>query len=257
MAHVRKLAGDIGVRVRATSGERRGSRYIAAKFKKLGYSVRMQKFSVSNGTSQNVIATWPGAARHRFIVGGHMDSVPTSPGANDNASGVAVVLETARIFAGTRQARWIRFVAFGSEEFGDDGEHHVGSQVMVKRLGKRGRNGVAGMTSVDMVGDGSPLYIGHFGISEPVVARSLYRRVRKAGIETTWRVMCDCSDNGPFEHAGIPASYMWSGKEPDYHSSSDTVANMDPNDLARTGHGLRAFLRALDRRTIDHFRRTG
>jgi aminopeptidase YwaD len=257
MSHVRKLAGDIGIRERATGGERRASRYIAAQFKRLGYGVRIQKFSVSTGTSRNVIATWPGAARYPFIVGGHMDSVPASPGANDNASGVAVILESARIFAGTRHARWIQFVAFGSEEFGEDGEHHVGSQVMVERLGSKGRNRLAGMTSVDMVGDGSPLYIGHFGISEPSVARSLYRHVLRTGVTTTWRVMCDCSDNGPFEHAGIPASYMWSGDEPEKHTPSDTIANMDPNDLVRTGRALRAFLRALDRRMITDFRRSG
>jgi hypothetical protein len=69
--------------------------------------------------------------------------------------------------------------------------------------------------------------------------------------------MCDCSDNGPFEHAGIPASYMWSGEEPDFHSSSDTVANMNSNDLLRTGRALRAFLEALDRRMITYFRRSG
>jgi Zn-dependent M28 family amino/carboxypeptidase len=257
MIHVRKLANDIGVRERATSGELSASRYIAAHFKRLGYRVRIQEFSVSTGTSRNVIATWPGAARYPFIVGGHMDSVPASPGANDNASGVAAILENARIFAGTRQARWIQFVAFGSEEFGEDGEHHVGSQVMVERLGSKGHNRLAGMTSVDMVGDGSPLYIGHFGISEPTVARSLYRRVRRAGISTTWRVMCDCSDNGPFEHAGIPASYIWTGDEPEKHTSSDTVANMDPNDLARSGRALRGFLKALDRRMIDRLRRSG
>jgi hypothetical protein len=126
MAHVRKLAGDIGVRVRATEGERKGAAFIAGQFRSLGYEVFVQKFSVDGGTSRNVVATWPGAQRYPIILGGHMDSVPTSPGANDNASGVSVLLEIARLVRGTVQGQLLKFIAFGSEEFGSDGTHHVG-----------------------------------------------------------------------------------------------------------------------------------
>ena len=257
MEHVRKLASDIGVRVRASSNETRGARYIAGEFRELGYDVNLQRFPVDGGTSRNVIAAYPGARKYPFVVGGHMDSVPGAPGANDNASGVAVVLEIARLFAGKPQARWVRFVAFGSEEYGEDGSHHVGSRVYVERLGNEGRNRLAGMLSVDMIADGRPLIIGNSGISDPVVARSVYRKVRAAGIGTKWEIACDCSDNGPFEHAGIPASYMWSGDEPNYHDSSDTVPNLVPKDLERTGHAVRAFVRELDRKLLAYYRREG
>ncbi len=257
MRHVRKLAADIGVRVRATSGEKRGARYVARKFRALGYRVNVQEFPVDGRTSRNVVAWWPSARKYPFVVGGHMDSVPRSPGANDNASGVAVLLETARLVAGRPEATWVRFVTFGSEEYGENGAHHVGSAVYVRRLGREGRNRLAGMLSVDMVADGRPLLIGHSGISEPVVARSVYRKVREAGIGTRWRVSCDCSDNGPFERAGIPASYMWSGDEPDYHSPSDTVPNMKSDDLARTGRAVRVFVRQLDRELLEYYRRKG
>ena len=257
MRHVRALAGRIGVRVRATEGERRGARYIAARFRELGYDVNMQRFSVDGGTSRNVIASYPGARRYPFVIGGHMDSVPTSPGANDNASGIAAILEMARMAANTPQAEWIRFVAFGSEEYGADGSHHVGSRVFVDRLGAEGRSRLAGMLSVDMVADGRPLIIGHSGISEPVVARSVYRKVRRSGVGTRWAISCDCSDNGPFEHAGIPASYMWSGDEPNYHHSSDTVRNMDPRDLVRTGRAVKAFVSQLDKKLLSYYRRNG
>ena len=257
MRHVRALAGRIGVRVRATRGELRGSRYIAARFRELGYDVNIQRFSVDGRTSRNVIASAPDAKRYPFIVGGHMDSVATSPGANDNASGVAAILEVARLMVGRPQVRWVRFVAFGAEEYGTDGSHHVGSRVFVDRLGSEGRSRLAGMLSVDMVADGRPLIIGHSGISEPVVARSVFRKVRRAGIATRWAISCDCSDNGPFEHAGIPASYMWSGDEPNYHDSSDTVANMDPRDLLRTGRAVKAFVSELDKQLLAYYRREG
>lgn len=255
MTHVRKLASDIGVRVRGRRGEYRASRYLAARFRELGYNVHIQKFSVDGRTSRNVVAWWPETRRYDFVVGGHMDSVPRSPGANDNASGAAVVVELARIFAGKAQARHVRFVAFGSEEYGSNGLHHVGSQVYVNRLGTEGRSRLAGMVSVDMVADGRPLLVGNSAIASDVVARSLYRRIRDAGIGVRYHTLCDCSDHGPFEHAGIPAAFAYSGPEPNYHDPTDTVRNMKPDDLRRTGRAMRTFVKAIDAGMLRYFRR--
>lgn len=254
MTHVRKLAGDIGVRVRATEGERRGAAYISRTFRDLGYRVFVQKFSVDGGTSRNVVATWPGARRYPIVLGSHMDSVPTSPGANDNASGVAVLLETARLVRATSYAGFLRFVAFGSEEYGSDGRHHVGSQVFVNRLGPKGRRKLGGMVSVDMVADGRPLLLGSFGIGPRIMGRILFRRLDRTPIWVTYQTLCDCSDNGPFEHAGIPGAFMYSGQEANYHDASDTVANMVPADLARTGKAVRAFVLTIDQDLLDRLR---
>ena len=60
---------------------------------------------------------------------------------------------------------------------------------------------------------------------------------------------------GPFEHAGIPGSFMYSGPEPNYHDPSDTVANMDPADLERTGKAVRAFVLTVNQALIDRLRR--
>jgi Zn-dependent M28 family amino/carboxypeptidase len=255
MGHVRTLARRIGVRVRATRRERRGARYIASKLRGFGYKVRVQRFGVDDGTSRNVIARWPGSMRFPFIVGAHMDTVPRSPGANDNASGVAVMIEIARLVKNRSQAHFVKFVAFGSEEYGTDGRHHVGSQVFVNRLGRRGRRMLAGMVSVDMIADGRPLIDGTAGIGPRVVARTALRKIRAANINVVYRTTCDCSDNGPFERAGIPAAFLWSGTEPDYHSPSDTVRNLQPADLLRTGRAVRAVVKHLDRDLIDRFRR--
>ncbi|MEA2434912.1 MAG: aminopeptidase YwaD [Actinomycetota bacterium] len=253
MAHLRKLAGDIGVRTRTSANETAAARYAAAEFRSLGYDVHVQKFSVDSGTSRNVVARWPGAKRYPFVVGGHMDTVPASPGANDNASGVAATLELARLVAGKEQARWITFVVFGSEEYGNDGTHHVGSRTFVNRLGADGRDRLAGMISVDMISDGG-LIVGNSGIAGDVVARTLYNRLRAKGFPAVFRTSCDCSDNGPFEHGGISASYVWSGDDPDYHSSTDTVPNLDPADLARSGRAVRVFIKAFDKAYLDRMR---
>ena len=254
MDHVRKLASGIGVRVRGTSGEYRASRYIARKFRRYGYRTNIQKFDVDNGTSRNVVAWWPGASRFPMVVGGHMDTVAGAPGANDNASGVAIVLEMARLFAGKRQAQFVRFAAFGSEEYGSNGVHHVGSQVYVNRLGRRGRRRLAGMVSVDMVADGRPLIIGTAGIGPRIVARTLYKKLRRSGYNVTYRITCDCSDNGPFERSGIPASFMWSGDEPNYHDPSDRPANLSKRDLRRSGRATRRFVKAFRRDMLARFR---
>ncbi|MDQ3940417.1 MAG: M28 family peptidase [Actinomycetota bacterium] len=255
MRHVWRLANRIGVRVRGTEGERRGARYIKRRFASYGYRVRIQKFEADGRTSRNVYAWWPGAIDYPVIVGAHMDTVQSSPGANDNASGVASMLEVARLIAGKRPAKFVRFVAFGSEEYGSNGEHHIGSTVFVRRLGKEGRRKLAGMVSVDMVADGRPLLVGNSGIAGDVVARALYRKINRAGIDVSYRTLCDCSDNGPFEHAGIPASFMWSGDEPNYHDDSDTVRNMKPDDLLRSARAVRIFVLALDYELIRRFRR--
>lgn len=257
MVHVRRLAGRIGVRVRATPAERRGQRYVKRRLRALGYRVFVQRFAVDGATSRNVVAMWPGAKRYPVVIGAHIDSVSGSPGANDNASGVAVMLEIARLVAGRPEARWVKFVSFGAEEYGSDGRHHVGSQEFVDRLERRGRRRLAGMVSVDMVADGRPLIVGTAGIGPRVVSYSFLRKARDKGLRVVYRTTCDCSDNGPFELAGIPAAFIWSGPEPDYHSASDVPANLSVRDLKRSGRAVRAFVDALDRKTIRYYRRRG
>ena len=255
MDHVRRLARRIGVRRRGRYGEYLGAQYIARRFRAYGYNVLIRRFSVDGKTSRNVIAFRPDGIRDRFVIGGHMDSVPGSPGANDNASGVAIILEVARLFAGDPRTKFVRFVAFGSEEYGTDGRHHVGSSNYVAKRTAGSRRRIPGMVSADMIADGKPLLVGTSGIGPEVVARTLYRKIKSAGIAVSYRTLCDCSDNGPFEHAGIPAAFMWSGYEPNYHDPSDTVPNLNPKHLNRSGRALVAFMKGLNRDLISRFRR--
>ena len=254
MRHVRALARKIGPRVRAKPAEWKASRYVRREFEDYGYETKVQKFSVDGGTSRNVVAWWPGAQRYGFVVGGHMDTVRRSPGANDNASGVAVVLEMARISANRQPSRFVRFVAFGAEEYGTNGQHHNGSQVYVNRLGRDGRKRLGGMVSVDMIGKGRPLLAATTGMAPQVVARTVYNKMQDK-VAMSYQITCDCSDNGPFERAGIPAVFLWSGSEPNHHEPTDTVANLNPRHVKRTGLGFRYFLKQLDLDMIRRFRR--
>ncbi|MDQ3767139.1 MAG: M28 family metallopeptidase, partial [Actinomycetota bacterium] len=243
MSHVRRLAGRIGTRVRGHSGERKAAHYVAGRFRALGYRTHVNTFSVDGAKSRNVVAKWPSSARYGIVLGAHIDTVRGSPGANDNASGVAVLLETARLIAAREPSRWVKLVAFGSEEYGADGRHHVGSSEFVKRLGARGRRRLAGMMSIDMIADGRPLLTGTSGIGPPVAARHIFHTVKaKTNIGLRYITFCDCSDHGPFERAGIPATFLYSGEEPDYHSPSDVTKNLVPRDLRRTGRAVRAFV---------------
>jgi hypothetical protein len=254
MKHVRALARGIGPRVRGRSSERRASKYIREKFESYGYETKIQEFPVDGRKSRNVVAWWPNAMKYGLVVGAHMDTVRRSPGANDNASGVAVMLETARISAGRSPSRFVRFVAFGAEEYGTNGQHHNGSQVYVNRLGIEGRRRLGGMVSIDMIAKGRPLIAATTGMAPWVTARTVYNKMRRK-VAMSLRTTCDCSDNGPFERAGIPGVFLWSGFEPNHHEPTDTVRNLRPKDIKRTGRGFRHFIKQVDIDMIRRFRR--
>ena len=111
------------------------------------------------------------------------------------------------------------------------------------------------MISVDMVADGRPLVVGTAGIGPPRIANRFAAIARDRDIGVERRTTCDCSDNGPFERAGITAAFLWSGPEPNYHDDSDKVTNMAPDDLVRTGRAVRYFVKQLDARMLRRFRR--
>ncbi|HVL32255.1 MAG TPA: M28 family peptidase, partial [Actinomycetota bacterium] len=106
----------------------RAAAFVRERFETLGYGTRMQRVTVPAGTndgiavaagaSVNVVAEPRAfdATRPFVVVGGHLDTVPDSPGANDNASGIAVLLELARIAAVQPPAVPVVFVAFTAEE---------------------------------------------------------------------------------------------------------------------------------------------
>ena len=92
--------------------------YIQSTLEKMNYAVGLHPFPFEDQIYHNILATSQGALypSERILVTAHFDSEPDTPGADDNASGVAAVLELARIFQHTTFERTVQFVAFNLEE---------------------------------------------------------------------------------------------------------------------------------------------
>ncbi|WP_447975243.1 M20/M25/M40 family metallo-hydrolase [Nitrospira sp. Kam-Ns4a] len=132
------LAALVGERHPFSTPEalRRAEAYLAEQFRGLGLAVCFHDFDALGGTYRNVIAELPGAtsdAGPPLIVAAHYDTVPGSPGADDNASGLAVLLEAARSLAAPPPAAPVRFIAFCLEE-----ENLLGSLAYAAALRERG-----------------------------------------------------------------------------------------------------------------------
>ena len=117
--HVYTLAEDIGERnIIHAQALHDAERYIKETWQAMGYEVHTQVYDVNDIPSANLEITIPGSHKPNeiLLVGAHYDSVSGSPGANDNGSGVAAILELARLFISSSPQRSIRFVAFVNEE---------------------------------------------------------------------------------------------------------------------------------------------
>lgn len=193
---------------------------------------------VDAGTSENVIATSPGlrAGRPHLVVGAHLDTVPVAPGAEDNASGVGVLLAVAEALAGRRSRLPVVFIAFGAEEPhgpGDD-DHHYGSRAYVEALGARERRSLRAMLSLDRVGVGTVVPVGSAHASDPVQA-SLLRAARRVGVPVVAEPHSRSSDHWSFVRAGLPAARLGSTPYAGYHSPADVPRVVDPQQLRRVG----------------------
>lgn len=151
-SHVKVIAHDIGER-HALMPETLEitAAYIEDQFTDMQYIPRSEV--VNNKGHRNIVVERYGL-RHRdkiVVIGAHYDSVILSPGADDNASGVAVLLELARKFSDKRLAYTTRFVAFVNEERPYFGRDDMGSMYHAKRSKERNEQ-VIGMFSIEMVG---------------------------------------------------------------------------------------------------------
>lgn len=228
------LAGNIGPRHATSDAHRQAAAWVAARFTALGYDVECQEFDVPGGTSWgvpvdagtsvNVIAVPRGfdpSAMHS-VVGAHLDTVPQAPGAEDNASGVATMLEVARLVAD--QQLPVRFVAFGAEEPrgpGDD-DHHYGSRHYVAQLDEPARAATTAMVALDRVGvAAAEVPICHGGRGSASVRDALVASAVASGI--AHRACGDnrTSDHWSFERDGLPAARIGSVPFEGYHSAGD------------------------------------
>lgn len=119
--------------------------FLFNEFKNFGLNVKYFKWKNGGYEGKNVIATLPGKDNSTVILSAHYDSYPTSPGADDDGSGIACLLMIAKIMANYNFKHTIKFVAFSGEEQG-----MLGSQVYVKYLYENGEDIIADI-NVDTV----------------------------------------------------------------------------------------------------------
>lgn len=256
MADVRLLAGRIGPRLATAPAYRRAGRVVARRLEQLGYDVKRETFRVPAGDSWgvpveagrsfNVVAEPPGfgPTRPHVVVGAHLDSVAVSPGAEDNASGVAVMLETARLAArqGTRLPTV--FIAFGAEEPRGDGDdmHHFGSRHHVRQMGARRQQALRAMVALDRVGVGGVVPVCTGPLSPPRVQRALVRAARRVDVPAR---QCEntASDHWSFEKADLTVARLGSISYAAYHSAQDRPQVVNPRQLGRTGRVIWEWLR--------------
>lgn len=193
------------------------------------------------------VRTGESLARERVVVVAHRDHA-CPPGANDNGSGVATLLEVARLLAGERHQRTIALLSVAAEESAG-----AGSGRYLEALGPGTRDLVAAI-SIDMIAAGGPLevvesaYWPDLGRLDHTawLNNLLIAEAERQGYELQ-RMQGDwgAADSGRFLARGVPASWLWKPDDFRYHSSLDTVESVDANAVKVAADIVAATVRRL------------
>lgn len=282
-ADVRHLAETIGDRNAGRPEEvAKAADFIAARFKALGYEPMTQRYALPFGgvisDHLNIAAVLPGSGPEAevLVVGAHYDTFPGTPGADDNASGVAAMLELARRLRGTSGQAELHFVAFANEEPPFFGTQEMGSYRYAGLLRQQKRR-VAGMLSLEMLGYYSdapqsqtypPLMAAFYPSTADFIGfasnwRSWFflRRLKAAypvperpRLMTValpaWTGAVSLSDNLSFWRHGFPAVMVTDTaflRYRHYHAKTDTPEKLDYVRMAAVVDGLESALRTLRR----------
>ena len=273
-ADVTVLATEIGERnFRHYAELERAAAFVQTSFERAGHEPSRQVYVVDGREYANVEVEIAGASRPSdvVVVGAHYDSALGSPGANDNGTGVAALLELARRMRDLRPARALRLVAFVNEEMPHFANGTMGSQAYARAAKERGDRVVA-MISLETIGyysdrPGSQQYPFPVGLFYPdrgdflgfvgnVSSRELVRRAI-AAFRTHARFPSEgaalpsgvpgvgWSDHASFWDEGYPAIMLTDTapfRYPHYHTSEDTPDKVDFERTARVVDGIEAIV---------------
>ena len=268
--HVWALAGQIGERSLRRGGSLdEAARYLRGILSGLGLAVEAQEFEVGGTKVVNLESALGGGGPDDeiLIAGAHYDSVAGCPGANDNATGAAAVLELARLLAHERLPRTLRFVLFVNEEppyyLGDA----MGSRRYARRCRARGER-IAAMLCLETIGyysdaPGGQRYPFPLGLVYPstgnfvgfvgnVASRDLVRRCIRSFRRSTafpsegvaapgWMAGVGWSDHSSFWEQGYPAVMVTDTalfRYAPYHTTEDTPEKIRYGCMARVVAGL-------------------
>jgi hypothetical protein len=282
-AHVQLLAGDIGERnVFHPVALKDAALYIESEWSRQGYAVRRQVYKASGVQCANLEVISNGGLRQSeiLLIGAHYDSVIGSPGANDNASGVAALLEISHQFARIEPAMTVRFVAFVNEEppFFRGGQQ--GSMVYAKAAHHLGDD-IRLMASIETIGwysnqPGSQRYPPLFNLFYPDCAnfigmvsdfrsRAAMRRLAQAfrahsdfPLQTvaTFRFVpgITWSDHRSFWRHGYHAMMITDTapyRYPHYHAAGDTPDKLAYREFSQVTLGLCAAFIDIAQKGVD------
>ena len=276
--HINRLAVDIGPRpVTNELSIKKTENYITNYFKNIGLQVQLQQYKYGNyditniitGSQENLLSS------KYYVIGAHYDSVPETYGADDNASGIAVLLELARYTMQEKISLPVRFVAFTAEEPPTFGTRYQGSKVFVKSA-LENKDEILGAIILEMVGYTSneqayPLVLkwmgypskGNFiGIvgnrKSKKFGQSIFQSFKKneqLPVETLFvpfngRILPDTrlSDHSPFWDAGLFAVMITDTaffRNPNYHTPKDTFDTLDYFFMAELVKSLLITLKKL------------
>jgi len=276
--HVEALSVTIGSRsVYEDERLNAAKDYIAASLRDMGYKPEIQPYPYEGRTYSNIVATLPGKDRpgEVVVVGAHYDTYAGTPGADDNAGAVAMLLELCRILKQETHGRTLKFVFFTLEEPPVFRSEFMGSAVYAERA-RRGRENIKAMICLEMLGyytdkrgeQGFPLpFMNLFYSSTPnfiavignLASRSLVRKtaaslVKTQGldVETLSTVGflpgIDFSDHRSFWKRSYPAVMITDTaffRNPNYHTENDTIETLDFNRMHILLQGLLRTVRDL------------
>jgi len=248
------MSQQVGARVAGTQSENVAATYLKSELEKLGYGVGWQQFALPSGEVSQYLATAdPGQTdKYTFLVTGHIDSRSGSPGANNDASGCAAVLELARTVKGTKHLTEIRFLLFGAEEgYGrSQTQKRIGSTYYLSTQPAEERAKIVGMVSADRISVGSEVHMRDWGPNSPGLAQVLVTAAQAKGVNANQDPNND-SDHEPFGTSGIPAVWierMLPGGKPDpaINTSDDTMEHTSANLVTELVDLLRGYILGLN-----------
>ncbi|WP_018347852.1 M20/M25/M40 family metallo-hydrolase [Longispora albida] len=253
LANLQTIANNNGGnRYTGRSGYRASVDHVKSEMTALGFTVSEQSFSTSAGTSYNVLAELPGTDTSKVIMlGGHLDSVSSGPGINDNGTGSASLLAVAKAFKAARPTPGVtvRFGWWGAEELGI-----LGSRAYVSSLSSAEKTRIKAYLNFDMTGSPNPGYFVYNDDTNGIALRNLLVQGFTAlNVQTEYVDVDGRSDHGSFYNVGIPTGGTFSGAEgyktsaqaakwggtanaafdPCYHRSCDNSNNINDTSLDR------------------------
>ena len=242
-----------GPRIPGSEASRKTALWIVEQLEAIGWETEIQHFSYRGIPLMNIIARSEGANENKpILLGTHYDTRPLAdrdllnpeapvPGANDGASGVAVLIELAHVLDKDRLRQPVWLVFFDAEDSGniDDWDWIVGSSFFAESLTQN----LEAAVIVDMVGD-RDLQLFIEKNSDPDLVQELWELANQLGyqafINTPKYSIID--DHFPFLRIGVPAVDIIDFDYPYYHTINDTVDKVSADSLEQVGRTLEHWL---------------